>query len=121
MVEVIQNMRRDANRKFVPVIADCMITAYEHCVAESNVQCLKSLQMPIEIGVGTGSRPTSSSTDGLVQGPTTSTHFGGNVKVSRYIKITVSKQKLVSLPPAQAVTPVLYRYCWVEKWRRDPR
>ncbi|KAJ9637247.1 hypothetical protein H2199_007533 [Coniosporium tulheliwenetii] len=39
MVEVIQNMQRDANREFVPVIADCMTTAYEQCVAESGKSC----------------------------------------------------------------------------------
>lgn len=87
-------------------------------VADGDIQCL---QMPIEIGVGTGSRPTSSSTDGLVQGLTTNTHFGGNVKVSLYIKITVSKQELVPLPPARAVTPVLCRYCRLGKRRRGPR
>ncbi|KAJ9642290.1 hypothetical protein H2199_004670 [Coniosporium tulheliwenetii] len=88
MVEVIQNMQRDANREFVPVTADCMTAAYEQCVAEFYVQCL---QRPIEIRVGTGMRSTSS-TNGLVQWLTTSAHFGGNVKV------TASKQELVPLP-----------------------
>ena len=35
MVEIIQNMQRDANREFVPVISQCMTAAYEQCVAES--------------------------------------------------------------------------------------
>jgi hypothetical protein len=35
MVQVITERQRDANREFTPVIARHLLSAYQHCVAES--------------------------------------------------------------------------------------